>query len=439
MNVNNILYDLENKNKCIFVMGLGYVGFPLAVELSKVGYKVVGYDVDEKKIVELTSKTYIFPGYKSSDIYNKNITFTNEPSMISTAAVVIVAVPTPINNNNEPDLTGLIQASKTIGQHLNKNSLVIYESTVYPGVTEDICNETIKKYTNLVYPNDYEIAYSPERISPGDSSHGLKQVKKIISSNGNALSVVKAIYEKIVTEGVISVKNIKTAEAIKLIENTQRDINIAFLNEVALILHELNIDTNDVLQGMKTKWNSLDFSPGLVGGHCIAVDPNYLIWLAEKIKKPIALTKVARSINDGLSDYIVNEVKNAFENFNIPIKTSRIVVFGVTFKENCADIRNSQSIKIIKMLEQLGFEVLAVDPYINEETSDKLNIKTINKNNVFDADAIIFTVPHSEFYKISYSVIESFYKKSLKKRILFDVKNIFNEIIFDNKYYVWRL
>ena len=439
MNVNNILYDLENKNKCIFVMGLGYVGFPLAVELSKVGYKVVGYDVDEKKIVELTSKTYIFPGYKSSDIYNENITFTNEPSMISTAAVVIVAVPTPINNNNEPDLTGLIQASKTIGQHLNKNSLVIYESTVYPGVTEDICNETIKKYTNLVYPNDYEIAYSPERISPGDSSHGLKQVKKIISSNGNALSVVKAIYEKIVTEGVISVKNIKTAEAIKLIENTQRDINIAFLNEVALILHELNIDTNDVLQGMKTKWNSLDFSPGLVGGHCIAVDPNYLIWLAEKIKKPIALTKVARSINDGLSDYIVNEVKNAFENFNIPIKTSRIVVFGVTFKENCADIRNSQSIKIIKMLEQLGFEVLAVDPYINEETSDKLNIKTINKNNVSDADAIIFTVPHSEFYKISYSVIESFYKKSLKKRILFDVKNIFNEIIFDNKYYVWRL
>jgi len=420
----------------IAIIGLGYVGLPLAIEFAK-KYKVLGYDIDKSRIKDLfkfndkTTETNI-SDLKSlikkeiSDLNDHGLYLTSTLNEIAIANRYIITVPTPINKNLEPDLSYLISASKSISSILKKGDFVIYESTVFPGCTEEECVPILESESGLKYNRDFFCGYSPERVSPGVSSLKLTNIKKVTSgSNEDVAKEIDFLYSSIIEAGTHLAPSIKVAEASKSIENAQRDLNISFVNELALIFDKMGIDTQDVLEAAKTKWNFIPFSPGLVGGHCISVDPYYLVYKSKKLGYKPSVILSGREVNNSMGVFIASKVCDLLLNKNIVISKSRVLILGVTFKENCPDIRNTQVIDIYNTLTQLALKVDVYDPVANKlEVKAKLNINLVENYN-YKYTLIILAVSHKEFKLINF--------KKLKKEgaIIYDVKSFIKKEYID--------
>ncbi len=396
------------KKKRICIIGLGYVGLPLALEFSKY-FKVLGVDIDKSKIKTFKKK------YKE----NINLQFETKIERKFNPDVYIITVPTPLNNQKKPDLSFLINSTISVCENIKLGNLIIYESTVYPGTTEEVLIPLIIKKTKMVYNKDFFVGYSPERINPGDKKNRLPNIKKVISGgNLKTLNFVKKLYGKIIKAGTHSAPTIKVAEASKILENVQRDINISLMNEAALIFDKLKIDISEVLRAANTKWNFLNFKPGLVGGHCISVDPYYLKYRSEKAGYQPAVISSGRNVNEKMALYVVNKILKSFYN-----KKINICVLGVTYKENCSDIRNSQVLKILNILERKKINYNFIDPHVSKKKLPKNLSKKYKKNFSSKYDALIFAVPHKEFLKKKKYIIKNLLKK---KSVIFDVKDQFN-------------
>ena len=409
----------------ICIIGLGYVGLPLALEFSKY-YTTIGFDIDSERINELKEfndrTNEVDENILKKNIDKNKLILTDNDIDISESNIFIITVPTPVDKNKKPDLTPLISASKCVGKYLKKSDIVIYESTVYPGCTENDCVPVLEKYSKLKFNKDFYCGYSPERINPGDKVNTLTSITKVVSgSNSETLEVVDNIYSKIIRAGTYKVSSIKVAEAAKIIENSQRDINIAFVNELSKIFSLLEIDTYEVLNAAGTKWNFLSFQPGLVGGHCIGVDPYYLAQKALEVGYNPEIILSGRRINDSMGKHVCDLVIKNMIKSGFNIVNSKILIMGITFKENCPDIRNSRVVDIYNELIDYNCDVSIFDPY-----ADKLNVKTEFgvdmtselPNQKFDG--VIIAVPHNEFKKINISSLQS------KNAIVFDLKNIFS-------------
>lgn len=437
-----IYENLKNNSAKLALVGLGYVGFPIAYAFAKKGVDVIAFDINSDK-VNLFKKgidsTNEVGDFNPSDY---NISFTSEEKDLNDATFYIVAVPTPINQDHTPDLTPVTSACEIVGRNLNKDSIVVFESTVYPGVTEEVCLPILEKESGLKCGTDFKIGYSPERINPGDKKHRLNNIKKIVSGmDEDTLEEIKNIYNIVVEVGTYPVSNIKTAEAIKVVENSQRDINIAFMNELAIVFDKMNIDTNEVVEGMNTKWNALGFRPGLVGGHCIGVDPYYFIYKAEKLGYHSQIVLSGRKVNDSMGKFIAEvAIKNMILEGLAP-KKANVVIFGITFKENCNDIRNSKVEDIIKNLKSYGIEPTIVDPWADKKSVKKeYNVDLCDISSINNADCLIFAVAHEEFKRMKIENIEEFYSDKSEKKIILDIKSIFNKKIFENNgYNYWNL
>lgn len=401
---------LLEKQEKLSVVGLGYVGMPIAVSFSK-KVEVIGFDINTYK-VELY-KNGIDP---TNEVGNEAIAactvdFTSIETRLREAKFHIVAVPTPVNPDHTPDLSPVIGASKTLGRNLTKGSIVVFESTVYPGVTEDICVPILEEESGLECGIDFKVGYSPERINPGDKKHRLETIVKVVSGmDEESLEVIAKVYEMVVEAGVHRAESIKVAEAAKVIENSQRDINIAFMNELSIIFNKMGIDTKAVLEAAGTKWNFLKFYPGLVGGHCIGVDPYYLTYKAEEIGYHSQVILAGRKINDEMGKYVAENTVKKMIKANKQINGSRVAIFGITFKENCPDVRNSKVMDIIKELEEYGVEIKIVDPVANKEDlwhECRLNLCTIEQ--IRNMDALIFAVPHEEFQALKLEDLKAMY------------------------------
>lgn len=422
----------------IAVIGLGYVGLPLAVEFAK-HFPVIGFDINEKRINELQGhedhtleveteslKEVIVNG----NPVDKGLLCSNKLDAMADCNIYIVTVPTPVDKYNRPDLTPLYKASETVGKVLGKGDIVVYESTVYPGVTEDECVPVLEKISGLKYNVDFYCGYSPERINPGDKQHTVTKIKKVTSgSTPEVADTVDSLYGSIIVAGTHKASSIKVAEAAKVIENAQRDINIAFVNELAKIFNRMNIDTHDVLEAAGTKWNFLKFKPGLVGGHCIGVDPYYLAQKAQEVGYNPEIILAGRRMNDGMGGYIANEVVKMMIKRNLSIKNSDILMLGVTFKENCPDVRNTRVVDIISELSSYDINITVYDPWANpEEVMHEYGIKTLNKlPENCSYDAVVLAVAHNEF-------IDNDWKKCLKKDgLIYDVKGCLEKSYVDHR------
>lgn len=396
-----------NKDK-IAVIGLGYVGLPLAAEFAKY-FKVVGFDINQQRISELEAgndKTLELSNQQVKEALDNKIIFTCELQKIQDCNFYIITVPTPIDKNKNPDLTPLLKASESVGKVLKKGDIVIYESTVYPGATEEDCVPVLEKVSNLKFNKDFFCGYSPERINPGDKEYTVSKILKITSgSTSDVAKKVDNLYKTIIKAGTHLAPSIKVAEAAKVIENSQRDINIAFVNELAMIFNKMNIDTKDVLDAAGTKWNFLKFKPGLVGGHCIGVDPYYLTHKAEEIGYHPEVILSGRRINDNMGIYVANQIIKLMIKNDKKIVDSKVLVLGVTFKENCTDIRNSRVIDVVKELQEFGCKVDIYDPWAhNDDVKNEYNLKLISKNalHVESYDAIVLAVSHKEFLDFNF-------------------------------------
>lgn len=408
--------DLYNKivngDEKVALIGLGYVGMPIAVAFASKGVKVIGFDLNKRKI-ELY-KNGIDPTLEvgNDKIKETQVEFTSDERKISEAKFIIVAVPTPVNTDHTPDLTPVISASKIVGKNMTKGSIVVYESTVYPGCTENVCLPILEEESGLRCGVDFKIGYSPERINPGDKIHRLENIRKIVSGcDKESLEVIKNVYDIVIEVGTYPVSNLRTAEAIKVVENSQRDINIAFMNELAMVFDRMDIDTNEVVDGMNTKWNALGFRPGLVGGHCIGVDPYYFTYEAEKLGYHSQIILNGRIVNDAMGAYIADAaIKQMIVAGQTP-KQSKVVILGLTFKENCPDIRNSKVSDIIKRLSQYEITPIVVDPWANEdEASKEYNVQLVKLDQVTEADCIIIAVGHNEFRNIRIEELNHMFK-----------------------------
>ncbi len=424
------LYDkIKSGETFISIIGLGYVGMPIAVAFASEGVKVIGFDLNREKI-ELY-KSGIDPTNEVGDevIKNTSVNFTYEEQDLKKAKFHIVAVPTPINQDHTPNLLPIIEACKIIARNLTKDSIVVFESTVYPGVTDNICRPIIEDISGLKCGVDFKIGYSPERINPGDKIHRLENIKKIVSAcDKKALDEIKKVYDIVIKVGTYPVSNIKTAEAIKVVENSQRDINIAFMNEISMVFDSMGIDTNEVIDGMNTKWNSLGFRPGLVGGHCIGVDPYYFIYEAENLGYHSQIILNGRIINDSMGKFVADStIKQMIKAGKAPAKT-KVVILGLTFKENCPDTRNSKVVDIYKRLLEYNIKPIVVDPWANENDAKlEYNIEISHMEEVNDADCIILAVAHDEFKKLGLTKIDSMFKNiPQKEKILIDVKGLYS-------------
>jgi UDP-N-acetyl-D-glucosamine/UDP-N-acetyl-D-galactosamine dehydrogenase len=416
-----------NKNKkTICIIGLGYVGLPLAIEFSKF-HKTVGYDYNNERIDNLIKGNDVTNEVESNALLNQlknNLQITSDPNELINIDIFIITVPTPVDEFKKPDLTPIISASKLVGSILKKNNFVIYESTVYPGLTEEVCIPILEKNSNLKLNKDFYVGYSPERINPGDKEKTLTNIVKVVSgSNLYASNFIDNLYSEIITAGTYCAPSIKVAEAAKVIENSQRDINIAFMNELSIIFSKMGIDTTEVLKAAGTKWNFLNFSPGLVGGHCIGVDPYYLAHKSQKLGYHPQIILAGRKINDSVSNHVVNEFVKTFLRKKIETSESNILIMGLTFKENCPDTRNSKVFDIISSLKELNFKNIHVyDPYVKTENlSSNNNISILNKldnSDISKYNGIIIAVPHESFsiYKI----------EANNNNVIFDLKNLFN-------------
>lgn len=418
---------LTNKEQLALV-GLGYVGMPIAHAFAKKGINVIGFDLNKSKI-ELY-KQGLDPTMEVGDeeIKNTKIHFTADETELKKAKFIIVAVPTPVNTDHTPDLTPVISASEIVGRNLTTGSIVVFESTVYPGCTEDVCIPILEKQSGLKCGADFKVGYSPERINPGDKVHRLENIRKIVSGiDEESLQEVKAVYDLVIKVGTYPVSNLRTAEAVKVVENSQRDINIAFMNELAMVFDKMGIDTNEVVDGMNTKWNALGFRPGLVGGHCIGVDPYYFTYEAEKLGYHSQIILNGRIVNDGMGKYVADAaIKKMIEAGQAP-KNSNVVILGLTFKENCPDIRNSKVDDIIKCLNKFGIEPEVVDSWASDRDAfHEYGVKLTKLEDVHDVDCVIVAVAHDEFKVLGLNKVKKFFKDCPdEEKVIIDVKGIY--------------
>ncbi|WP_275982314.1 MULTISPECIES: nucleotide sugar dehydrogenase [unclassified Staphylococcus] len=423
-------------NRKIAVVGLGYVGLPVAVAFGK-KLQVIGFDINETRINELKKGYDRTNEVDDEDLKEANIKFTNQPKELSEVDFIIVAVPTPINKNNQPDLTPLIKASETVGKSLTKGTIVVYESTVYPGATEEDCVPVLEKFSGLTNGEDFFVGYSPERINPGDKVHTFETIKKVVSGQTpEVLDIVAEVYGLVVKAGVHKASSIKVAEAAKVIENTQRDVNIALMNEIAIIFDKVGIDTSEVLEAAGTKWNFLKFKPGLVGGHCIGVDPYYLTHKAQELGHHPEVILAGRRINDNMSKYVASNIIKELLKKGIEVQGMTINLLGLTFKENCPDLRNTKVIDIVRELEEYGMKVNVNDVEADKETAKKLyDINLKSKNDMIKSDALIFAVPHSDYIENKQEYLNLLNDNG----VVIDIKGMIKDQDLTQNQTIWRL
>ncbi len=437
------LYEkLLNGTEKLSLIGLGYVGLPIAVAFSK-KIKVVGFDLNSAKI-ELY-KNGIDPTKEVGDegVAKCSVDFTDDETKLKEAKFHIVAVPTPVNADHTPDLTPVIGASEILGRNLTEGSIVVFESTVYPGVTEDVCVPILEKESGLKCGVDFKIGYSPERINPGDKVHRLETIIKIVSGmDAETLEEVASVYELVVEAGVHRAPTIKVAEAAKVIENSQRDINIAFMNELSIIFNKMGIDTKSVLEAAGTKWNFLKFSPGLVGGHCIGVDPYYLTYKAEQMGYHSQVILAGRRINDDMGKYVAENLVKSLIKADVPVKSAKVAILGFTFKENCPDTRNTRIIDIYNELHEYGITPVIADPVADaREAVHEYGLEFVPMESIKGMDAVILAVAHEEFSTLNEESIGGMYKESsCEERVLLDIKGVLDRNVYEELgYKYWRL
>ncbi len=435
------LETIRKQNKKVAVVGLGYVGLPLALEFAK-QVPTIGFDINKEKLA--LYRKGIDPTKEAGDKAVKNTTlrFTDNPAELKDAAFVIVAVPTPVTEDNMPDLSPVTGASELVGKNISRDTIVCYESTVYPGVTENICAPILERESGMKCGKDFKVAYSPERINPGDKEHRVFNICKIVSGmDEETLKNVAEIYSLIIKAGVYQAESIKVAEAAKLVENAQRDINIAFMNELSLAFSQMGIDTHQVINAMDTKWNALGFRPGLVGGHCIGVDPYYFLYEAQRAGYTSEIIRAGRRINNVMARYVARSVVRNMIQADLKVKNARVYLYGITFKENCPDVRNSKALDVCKNLLSYGIDVKLVDPCADlmglPEQYEKL---MVNMDEVKDADALVFVVAHDAFKKFDAASLASKYKREVDVKVLADVKCIFDKKeLLDAGFLYWSL
>ncbi len=430
------------KEMKIGVIGLGYVGLPLAITFAENGNNVIGFDLNKEKI-----KKYLEGKDPTNEVGDervkncKNIEFTSDESRIKEANFIIVAVPTPVLENKMPDLRPLISSSEIIGRNLSTGAIVVYESTVYPGATEEVCLPVLEKESGMKCGEDFKIGYSPERINPADKHNTLTTIVKITSGmDKESGDIIAEVYGSIIKAGIHKASSIKVAEAAKVIENSQRDINIAFVNELSMIFDRMNIDTLEVLEAAGTKWNFLPYRPGLVGGHCIGVDPYYLANKASELDYHAQVILAGRRINDGMAKFVAEKTIKNLIHANIRVKGANILVMGLTFKENCPDLRNSKVNDIILELKEYGANVHVVDPEADKlDAKEEYNIDLEDIKNIKNMDAVIVAVGHKEYRELDVNLLKKYYKKEYEKPVLVDVKSIFDKQVAEENYDYWRL
>ena len=442
MEFNGIYQGLISGKEKLALVGLGYVGMPIAVEFAK-HVKVIGFDINERRVKEYQN------GIDSTNeigeaIKDTTVEFTSDPTRLKEARFIVVAVPTPVNADNTPDLRPVEGASRIIGQNLSKGSIVVFESTVYPGVTEEICLPIIEKESGLKCGEDWKIGYSPERINPGDRVHTLTNIRKVVSGmDEESAREIKKVYDIVIKAGTFPVRSIKTAEAVKVVENSQRDINIAFMNEIAIICDKLKIDTDEVLAGMNTKWNALGFKPGLVGGHCIGVDPYYLTNISEKLGYHSQIILNGRQVNDSMGAYVADAAIKEMIEAGMAPKKATVVILGLTFKENCPDTRNSKVVDIIDRLKEYDINPIVTDHWADPEVArQEYGIELTAWEDVPKADCLIVAVGHNEYRSMSVMQLKEHFKEELsdEEKVLIDVKSLYrmDELIASGMRF-WRL
>jgi len=430
--------DISQRKEKISLVGLGYVGMPIAVAFAK-KCDVIGFDVNADKIESYKKGIDVTNEVGNDALRETSVFFTTNPEDLKQAKFHIVAVPTPIKKDKTPDLTPVISASKTVGENLTKGSIVVYESTVYPGVTEEICKPILEEKSGLKCGVDFKIGYSPERINPGDKVHRLETIVKVVSGmDDESLDTIAKVYELVIEAGVYRAESIKVAEAAKVIENSQRDVNIAFVNELSIIFEKMGIDTLSVLKAAGTKWNFLDFKPGLVGGHCIGVDPYYLTYKAAELGYHSQVILSGRRINDNMGSLVAQNTVKQMIKADKNIKSSTVAIMGITFKEDCPDVRNSRVVDIIEELKEYGVNLIVHDPLADpKEVKEEYGVELVDLETVQNVDALVFAVAHKEFVKSSKE--EWFKRFADGKKVLMDLKGIFDKKEFDSDFVYWRL
>ena len=423
-------------NRNLAVVGLGYVGLPVAVTFGKT-HEVMGFDINDRRINELKENYDKTNEVTTEDLKEANIKFTSNAEDLKAADFIIVAVPTPIDKNNKPDLTPLLKASETVGKVLTKDTIIVYESTVYPGATEEDCVPILEKESGLTCGKDFFVGYSPERINPGDKVHTFETITKVVSGQTpEVLDIVAEVYGSVVTAGIHKASSIKVAEAAKVIENTQRDVNIALMNELALIFDKLNIDTNEVLKASGTKWNFLNFKPGLVGGHCIGVDPYYLTHKAQEVGHHPEVILAGRRINDDMSKFIASNVVKGLLKQGLEVQGAKVNILGLTFKENCPDLRNTKVIHIVEELKDYGLEVHVNDVEADKDEAKKFyNIDLESKEQLPLADAVVFAVAHKDYVQNK----QDYINLTKNNGVVFDIKGVIDNNDVSSNQGLWRL
>ena len=425
----NLYEKIRNREEKLALIGLGYVGMPIAVAFAKKGVEVIGFDLNAEKI--RLYQNGVDPTNEVGDeaIRQTTVHFTSDEAELKNAKFHIVAVPTPVNMDHTPDLTPVIGASEIVGRNLTRGSYVVFESTVYPGCTESVCIPILERASGLKCGVDFKVGYSPERINPGDRVHRLENIKKIVSGcDAESLQIIKAVYDIVIEVGTHPVSNIRTAEAVKVVENSQRDINIAFMNELAMVFDRMDIDTNEVVDGMNTKWNALGFRPGLVGGHCIGVDPYYFTYQAEKLGYHSQIILNGRMVNDSMGKFVADAAIKQMIAVGQAPKKSRVVILGLTFKENCPDTRNSKVDDIIRRLGEYGIAPVVVDPWASaRDAMHEYGVTLTELADVQDADCVIVAVAHNEFRALSLDAIKAMFRNCPDdEKVLIDVKGLYN-------------
>ncbi len=433
------LDDFLSKKESICVVGLGYVGLPLAIAFAK-HFNVIGFDINKVRINELKAGIDRTKETTTEELLNSNIVFTSDEEYIKKCKFIIITVPTPIDKHKVPDLKPIFSASSIVGKNLQKDSIVVYESTVYPGLTEEECVPILEKESGLVWKKDFYVGYSPERINPGDKIHRFENIVKVVSGDTDySLNLISEVYAKVVKAGVFKAKSIKVAEAAKVIENTQRDINIALMNELSMIFHKMDIDTKDVLEAAATKWNFLRFEPGLVGGHCISVDPYYLTFKAQELGHHPEVILSGRRVNDSMPNFVVQNVLKLLIKARKQIESSKVLILGLTFKENIPDIRNSKVVDIYKELQEFGIKTYVYDPNAyKDEVFREYDIELLQNPYTFSPyDAVIVAVKHNAFGE--YDI--KFYEHIITDpKIIVDVKHLYDKELFTKKGFLyWSL
>lgn len=426
----------------ITVVGMGYVGLPLAMAFSEKGFNVIGFDINEEKISKYINGEDPTNEVGDERVKNsKNIEFTSDETKLREANFIIVAVPTPVLENKMPDLRPLEGASKIVGRNLSKGTIVVYESTVYPGATEEVCMPILEKESGMVCGKDFKIGYSPERINPADKVNTLTKIIKITSGmDKESSNIIAQVYGEIITAGIHRASSIKVAEAAKVIENSQRDINIAFVNELSLIFDRIGIDTMEVLEAAGTKWNFIPYKPGLVGGHCIGIDPYYLANKASELGYHAQVILSGRRINDGMAKFIAEKTIKKLINNSIRVKGADILVMGLTFKENCPDLRNSKINDVITELKEYGANVHVIDPIApKEEAKREYGIILEDENCIKNMDAVVVAVGHKEYREMEIEKLRKYFNPVYSRPLLIDVKSIFNREKAEKEYDYWRL